>query len=167
MEYSPEKGLIAVALIPNPSCEPGQAILEIASRLDGRRLGNCLVIEADMDAISLADIVADHGAERLVILGPLDEPDKPQGILRLGEYSYIQPDAIDPEELVSRLWPNLTGKLSIRDYIEALRFFHKGVFEAYACNTAGGRIDRETCRRLVEDWLRRLCRVHGEQDQRQ
>ena len=117
-----------------------------------------------MDAIALADTVAEKGASKLVLLGPIDDPSKPPGILYLGSYSPIQRNAIDVVELVQKLSPNLTGSLSLQDYIEALRLFYPGNFRVYACNTARGRLALAECRRLVEDWLQDLCRAEAKQD---
>jgi hypothetical protein len=88
-------------------------------RLDGVRVGRCLVREADFDALTLLDEAVELGVSLVVVVTPCSggggvvveafEPLRP----RLGGRETVA--------LVRELWMNLTGSLGAEEWAAALR----------------------------------------------
>ncbi len=160
MRNTSNQGSTLVALIPNVVSHAGFQILEAARSLDERRIGNCLVIEASFDALTLIDIALDFGAEKILLMAGVEREDLPSGISFLGSYPPSGSPPRDPQVIVKRLWPNLTGSLDIESYVDALSILSPIPFDAYVCNTLGLR-EGKGCAGLVREWIESVC---GESD---
>ncbi len=142
MTSSKRSGLLLVALVPNLLAPRGEELLELAGRLEGRRLGRCVFIEADMDALALLDEAERLGAESIVLVGPGPW----RGLER------VEPTGgrgLDPQRLVRELWMNLTGSLGLDDYAAALRILSERPFYVVGCG--------DSCRGAVARVLEGLC----------
>ena len=137
-----------VALVPNLLARGGRRLLEAARRLDGRRAGSCVFLEADMDALALIDEAERLGAEELVLVGMDEEAGERVTV------ETVEPRRVDPEReaqrIVKDLWMNLTGSLGLGDYVEALRILYPRRFTVVRC---GG----EACGEPLLGKLRELC----------
>ncbi len=129
--------------MPNLLAPGGRLVLEHARRLEGRRLGRCVFLEADMDALALLDYLRDLGAEGLVLVGPCGSA---------GEGVVVEeavPAKVDDPTMVTReLWMNLTGSLGLDDYVAALRILYPGRFLVIRCR--GESCGKQLLRRLGE-----------------
>ena len=142
---------VLVAVIPDLSEPGGSEILEEMLRLgDEFTIGNCVVVEADMDALALLDKARELGAERIILLGPRHREGRSRGVyLRT-----VEPRGApsNPSQLVRELWGNLTGSLRLCDYEAALSILYDKPFTVAECEPAG-----VGCRGLVESWIRENC----------
>jgi len=118
---------------------------------DEKRLGNCIVMEADMDALALIDEARRRGADTLVILGPVHREGRRRGIY----VSRVKPSKAEenPSRLVKKLWGNLTGSLRLEDYVSALQILYDREFYVAECEPG----EEERCSDVVEQWLRSYC----------
>ena len=73
-------------LILNVVSPAGLQILEAARSLDKRRIGDCLVVEAPFNALTLMDIALNFGTEKILLMAGLEREDLPSGITFLGSY---------------------------------------------------------------------------------
>ncbi len=125
-------GQLLVAIIPNLLEPGGRVLLEEARRLEERgRLGRCVFIEADMDALALVDEARRLGAEGLLLVGASHSCPGPAG-----EPVRVEPlnaERMDPRGLVKELWMNLTGSLGLDDYVAALRILYGKGFWVLCC----------------------------------
>ena len=140
-----------VAVVPDLSEPGGTDILEDLMRLGDRvRLGSCLVAEADVDALALADMFAESCAEELVVFGPRHREGRLHGVYT----RTVEPrrPGGDIAGLVRELWPSLTGSLRLDDVVAALSLLLGRRFTVAECEPGG-----QGCRGVLEEWARRVC----------
>ena len=118
---------------------------------DEKRIGKCIVLEADMDALALLDELKRLSADTLVVLGPLHREGRRRGVY----VSEVKPEKgpENPSRLVKELWGNLTGSLRLEDYVAALRILYDRVFYVAECEPG----EESRCSDVVEKWLREYC----------
>ncbi|WP_317895232.1 hypothetical protein [Pyrofollis japonicus] len=142
-----------VAVVPDTMERGGESLLSMMlEKGDETRIGNCIVIEADMDALALIDEARRLGASEIVLLGPLHRDNRQRGIY----LERVEPNksaASSPNKLVKELWGNLTGSLRLDDYVAAMRILYDKPFYVAECDPG----DTDECRDLVEQWLREYC----------
>ena len=147
-------------LIPNIVSHAGFQILEAARSLDKRRIGDCLVVEASFDALTLIDIALDFGAEKILLMAGVKREDLPPGITFLGSYPPSGSPPRDPQVIVQRLRPSLTGSRGMESYVDALSILSPIPFDAYVCNTLG--LGEGTkCAGLIGKWIKSVCGESG------
>jgi len=137
-----------VALVPNLMARGGERLLEDARRLDGRRTGSCVFLDADMDALALLDEAEKLGAEEIVLVG-VDEEAEGRVVVEEVEPRRVNPER-EAQRIVKNLWMNLTGSLGLGDYVEALRILYPRRFTVIRC---GG----DACGEPLLEKLRALC----------
>lgn len=129
-------------------------LLEMVLSLGGeeKRVGECLVFEATMNALALINELDRLGVETLIVLGPLHRKGRKPGVY----VSRIEPSRgpENPILLVKELWGNLTGSLRLEDYAAALRILYGKAFYVAECEPGEG---EGGCKSVVEQWLREQC----------
>ncbi len=122
----------------------------VLERGDSYTIGECRVIEADVDALALIDEARRHGAGELVLVGPRHREGRSPGLYE----RLVTPGPRDRsvEELVLDITASLTGSLKLAHVEAALRALYDKPFRVVECEARG-----EDCRGLLEEWLRRTC----------
>ena len=142
---------VLVAVVPDLSEKGGSDILEeMLVRGDESRVGGCLVIEADMDALALVERFRESGASELILFGPRHVEGRRRGVYTR-RVKAVEP-SMPPDRLVRELWPNLTGSLRLDDYVAALRILLGRGFTVAECEPGS-----EGCKGLLAGWLEAYC----------
>jgi hypothetical protein len=120
---------------------------------DEIKVNNCLIIEADMDALALLDKLRDVGAEKLVLFGPLHREGRKPGVYERN----VQPEkrsvnGKNASDIVKTLWPNLTGSLKLCHYEDALKILSNKPFKIAECEPGG-----KGCYDIFIRWLESAC----------
>ena len=140
-----------IALLGNLGSDSAYSLVEAGIKLDGESLGDCVFVDATVSVIDLAARADELGAEELVLVIP--EYEGPPGLYcdRTVEPEG-DPESIPADQLVRRLWQNLTGSLDPDDYIEALRIFWRRSFLICRC-----RPGERPCTEILLEELEPLC----------
>jgi hypothetical protein len=143
-----------VALVGGLGSSDAFCLAEEARRLHGTRFGECVLVDAGVDAATLLAMMDHYNAKELVLVFAC--PSCPEDA-----YSNVEPQEAgglsgDPDAIVKTLWPNLTGSLDPTAYIEALRLLYQRGFKVYKLKP------RRECREGVWLVIRRECQQAGE-----
>ncbi len=149
-----EKDLVLVGIVTSLDHDAGWELIGVAERFDGMKLGSCVIVEANMDALALLDTAKKNKARRIVLIAGLSREDMPQG---LQHYYTGKPgqERIPLSNINRLLWANLTGSLDVDDYINALRILSDKPYDIYVCNKVRG--DGVNCAELAEKLIKKLC----------
>jgi len=125
----------ALAIVGNLGDRAGYSLVEQAMKLDGSRIGDCIVIDATLSVIDLVSILEEYGVDELILLVPGDLGGEGLECERITPVE--EPGKVEPERLVADLWQNLTGSLLPGDYVKALRVFWRRPFTLCRCSPGG------------------------------
>ncbi|MCE4628526.1 MAG: hypothetical protein F7C34_05215 [Desulfurococcales archaeon] len=141
-----------VALVGNVASREGLALIEAAERMDRRRLGKCVVYDADVDALTLLDWAKDEGASTILVVFPSSGMAREPGVYHVSDHAPLPERSLETSELVRDIWMNLTGSLMPNDYVRALRVLSNIPFSVYECTPRNG-----DCIGVLEEWLGEVC----------
>ncbi len=140
-----------IALLGNLGSDSGYSLVKAGMELDGRRLGECIIVDATVSVLDLTARAEELGASDLVLVVPEYE-----GPPRLECSDRVEPERepekLPPDNIVRRLWQNLTGSLDPDDYVEALRIFWRRGFLLCKCRPLG-----DSCIEVLLEELKPLC----------
>ncbi len=146
---------ILVAIVGNVTSKQGFSLIQAAEKLDGKTIGRCIVVDADVDVLTILDWANEHGAQQVYLVFP---PCKPQlqekpGISYVEGHPETKPLREDPQILVKNIWMNLTGSLARKDVVSAMRTLSHLPFKVYECHPKDG-----DCIAPLQEWLGAVCR---------
>lgn len=125
-------------------------LAEEARRVHGARVGRCVLADAAVDATTLIVMMDYFGAKELVLIFACT-------MCSNDVYLEVEPLNAEaapenPDIIVRALWPNLTGSLDPKFYIEALRLLYNREFKVYMVKSRG-----DECRESIQSIVRREC----------
>lgn len=159
MKDTSEKGLVLVGIVTSLDHDAGRELIDVAEQLDGKKLGNCVIIEANMDALALLDTAKKHNVEKILLIVGTSRSDVQQGIQHYYSGKPGQ-SLVSPNEINRMLWANLTGSLDVDDYINALMILSDRPYDVYVCNKWG--TSGVNCGELAEAFIKEFCTGTGD-----
>ncbi|RUM46662.1 MAG: hypothetical protein DSY37_04750 [Hyperthermus sp.] len=127
-------------------------LIEAAEEFDGVVTGSCIIVDADVDVLTIIDWARDYGVDEIFLVFPPCGRAEGKGVVFLGSYKPVDAVGIDPGDLVRDIWMNLTGSLSLEDVVSAMRLLSPFPFKVFSCVPS-----RDGCRTVLEDWFKATC----------
>jgi len=149
-----EKGLVLVGIVTSLDHDAGRELIDVAERLDTKKLGKCIIIEANMNALALLDTAKKHNVEKILLIVGASRSDVQQGIQHYYSGKPGQ-SLVSLNEINRMLWANLTGSLDVDDYINALMILSDRPYDVYVCNKWGA--SGVNCGEVTEEFIKEFC----------
>jgi len=138
---------VVVAILGGLSSRTSFCLSEIALKLDSSVYGNCLILDATADVLLLLNRIKEVKPSKLVLITSGKE-----GIKEHIVKPYSSQEVRKLDDIIRRLWPNLTGSLDPNDYIEAMKILYDREFVVVQLTG-----DKNECMKNLNKFLSKYC----------